>query len=259
MLDSPAYTESIPSDPQAHYPSSEETPFYDLYNYALSRDLGLIHLGKVVTALEQGEVETAYREWARHQRFWQMAAAGSISMYGVQNAITQLASSEALLQQMLQAYPGSRATARRHVLPVLAERPQLSAALARSQVFNFQIIAYYTDRLLQDKSLSTGSDRLPLLFLQRNATLNLAHRLFQNNMAQYNVALDGKIPVMHEPTSTMCKQVEKGWSSPDFWSWQLASNPAGILQLCGPSNSDAFTHAAKIDAATKEIERMLAL
>ena len=247
MLDFPAYAEEIRRDPAALYP-----------NHELASRLDLLYLGNVVAALQQGDAQAAYRQWARHRRFWQMAAAGSVTLRDTLRAIARLERSQALLSGMLTAHPESAAAARLHALPVLAARPRLAPLVARSMVIEFQMQAYVvTDMIAHASLFAIGEiqpaglgDRLALLFYQRNASLNLLHRLHQSDLLQNGVALDGKI------ASSDADARIKGPCAYQL-DWHLLSNPLGRHLLCKEGSYDLRRYherAARADQATKELE-----
>lgn len=249
MLDFPAYAEDVPRDPRVTYPS-----------YSLSDSLGLLYLGNVVAALESGDAQSAYRAWARQQRFWKMAAAGSTTLLGEVRAISQLERSQALLADMLKAHPQGSAIAKQHALPLLTERPRLASLVARSMVMEFQMQAYvFTDMIRQFSLFSTGedqapgvTDRLALLFYQRNASVNLLQRLHQDDLERNGVARDPMVP-QTDPGA----QGKASCARPD---WRFLSNPLGKYLLCQQASYDLSRYhqrAAKADAAAKALEQNL--
>lgn len=259
MLDLTAYAEILPADSEAHYPMRTDTPyfFFELYNHHLASTLGLIHLRSVIATLESGDAGMAYRELARYQRFWQMAAANSISQKGSQHALKQLVRSQSLLLQMLQAHPDSRAAARRHIGPVIAEKPSMSEARARSMIFNFQIVAQYLNSLLERSDTWTFDDRMQMLFFQKNVTLNLLQDLYRNELAQHQVRLLGDVPPMQAASMALCERLEKPWYDWEFWHWSLVFNPMGKSQVCELTGT-FLTQAIEIDRSAKDIANRLA-
>ena len=247
MLDFPAYAEDIPRDPRALYP-----------NHGLAYSLGLLYLQSVVSAIEHGDAQAAYQAWARHQRFWNMAAAGSVTLRDTMRAIAQLERNQALLSDMLKAYPNSIAMARQHALPLLAAEPQLASLVARSMVAEFQMQAYVlTDMLAHSSLFATADeapadirDRLALLFYQRNASLNLLQRLHQRDLSLNGLALAGdmlqKDPGMQDDTA--CTR------NPDI---HMLANPLGKMLLCRENAYDLsryHAHAARVDASSRELK-----
>jgi hypothetical protein len=252
MLDYPAYAEDIPLDPDALPP-----------NYGLAYKIGLLHMGKMAFALQKGDAQTAYKEWARHHRFWQMAVAGSITLKGFRKVLSQLERSQALLSHMLAAHPESAAHARRHALPVLASRPQLAPVFARSLVHEFQIHAYIlTHRIAQyspwqivtlgmlDEYPEGPLHRLALLFYQPNATMNLLHGVHQNSMAQNNVTLDGDAMEEIAEVTDACA---------DKWIRDLLINPTGRRIVCAAWVDYPPDHGriARADATAKDLEQKI--
>jgi hypothetical protein len=246
MLDSPVYAEDIPRDPRALYP-----------NHGLAYSLGLLYLGDLVSAMQKGDAQAAYQSWARHQRFWQMAATGSVTLLDIMRAVAELERNQTILSDMLKAHPQSIAIARRQALPILTNRPLLAPLVARSMVFEFQMQAYVFSDMIYDASLfKTGDeqeadlrDRLALLFYQRNASLNLLHRLHQNDLSQNGVALGGNLA---QDNSDAQNKV----SCTDQRNWHLLVNPVGKILLCRIGSYDMHRYherAAKADAATNAL------
>lgn len=254
MLDFPAYTEEMPL--------VASKPVYP--NYRLAQGLGLLYLGKAVFAQQKGDAQIAYQEWVRHQRFWQMAAAGSVSLHSLLEAITQIERGQKFLANMLASHPDSVTTARLHILPVLAEHSQLAPLLTRNLMYEFQRQAYALTNLIFQNSLFEMSalenaqpakprDRLALLFYQRNTSLNLLHRLYQNSMSQNSIVLDRKFPQenVDVPIKTACS---------NSLDWHLLSNLTGKLMLCSEFSYD-FRHyyerVAKAEAVAKELNQKI--
>lgn len=251
MLDSPAYAEDVPRDPRAPYP-----------NHSLADGLGLLYLGNVVSTLEKGDTQTAYRAWARHQRFWQKAASGSATLLGEMRAVAQLERNQALLADMLKAHPQGSAIAKQHALPLLAQQPRLASLAARSMVMEFQMQAYvFTDMIHQFSLFSSDElqparlyDRLALLFYQRNASLNLLHRLHQDDLEQNNLARDPMIPQVDGGAS------EQGKATCARPGWRFVVNPLGKYLLCQQASYDLSRYhqrAAKADVAAKVLEQSI--
>lgn len=250
MLDFPAYAEDIPIDPAKLPP-----------NYGLAGQLGLMHLGNAAIALERGDAQMAYREWARHQRFWEMAAAGSLSLIDLMSAVDQIERGQTMLSHMLASHPDSAALARRHALPVLAERLRVMPLIARSRVYEFQMQAYVFTDLIFHISLNTVEegrptgliDRLALLFYQRNASVNLLHRLHQSDMSRNGVELEAKIP----PDDADAQIDQPCESNPNR---RMLLNPIGKLLLCTEGSfayRAYYERIAKADAAATELERKI--
>lgn len=248
MLDFPVYFQDTPRDPALPYPYRDS-----------AESLGILYLGSMVFTVQQGDLQTAFRQWARHQRFWQSAAVGSTTLGDTMNAMGHLERNQALLADLLAAYPQSAAAARSHGLPVLAGRPQLALLPARRMVAEFQMQSYAVTALVPHFSLyAVGeaqpiglADRLALLFYQPNATSNLLHRLHQYDLARNSVALDEKMQVIRTGA-----QIEAPCES----NWRLLSNPVGKLLLCDEGSYDYHHHherAAKVDATARRLERKL--
>lgn len=252
MLDLPVYAEDMVINLGAHTP-----------NYRLARGLSQLHLGNAVLALQNGNAEAAYREWARHQRFWQMAAVGSVSLNGVMKSVAQLELGQELLSSMLASNPESMAIARLHALPVLEARTTLEPVLARSMTYEFQRQAYvFTDLIYQFSLFEIGSsedpapaglrDWLALLFYQSNASLNLLHRLHQKGMAQSGTSFDEVIPQDNGNLDAQIKSV-----CVDPWNWHMFSNPMGKLAICSAKDFYDWNpyqeRIAKAEAVAKEL------
>lgn len=245
MLDFPAYAEDIPRDPRALYP-----------NHGLAYSLGLLYLQSVVSAIQHGDAQAAYRAWAHHQRFWNMAAAGSVTLRDTMRAIAQLERNQALLSDLLKTYPNSIAMARQHALPLLAAEPQLASLVARSMVAEFQMQAYVLTDMLARSSLFVTADeapadirdRLALLFYQRNASLNLLQRLHQRDLSLNGLALAGDTPNPGMQDDAVCTR------KPDM---HILANPLGKMFLCREGAYDLsryHAHAARVDARSGELQ-----
>ncbi len=249
MLDFPAYAEDVPRDPEAFYP-----------NYSMASGLGMLYLAKVVHTLQQGDAETAYKDWARHQRFWQVAAAGSTSLLGFLQATAQLERSQALLSSLLADSPRSLAAARRHALPVLDVRPNLPQLAARSMVTEFQMQAYvFTDLLYHSSLFGIGDDQprlvdgIALYFYQPNASVNLLHRLHQNDLTKNGAKLDGKLAadtVYASADATCAFKFDR----------HILSNPLGKMFMCNVDSFDLQRYhqrATKAESSAYALEKLL--
>lgn len=179
-------------------------------DYGLAKSQSLMQLARAEDALHAKDPQTAYREWAGQQRIWQKAAAEAMTVDGLQQAAVQLEYSQMILAGMLKRHPESIDAARQHALPVLQSQVALEPLFSRVLVRQFQLAAQAIAGKTESGADVDGViERLYLYFYQRNASLNLANRMFRDYMAQNGIALDGKVP-MAAPAQTACKP-EKNW------------------------------------------------
>lgn len=245
MLDATAFVEDVPDDFDVSYPDNDQM-------FGLAR----LYLGNAALALESGDAKTAYQAWARHQKFWQLVAAGSVRPLSVHTAIKQLERSQSRLTQMLDSHPETTAIAKIYALPVLDKRPQLSNALTFSLVYQFQTEA----RLLGDmfsvfathgaENSVALMDRLPLLFYQHHKTLNMLALVHQVDMVK-SEAWDHWNLIPHEVdvrTPAPCDGLH------------LLSNQMGRLLACPSVHYDYgedYVHANKVDEAARTLSQRL--
>lgn len=261
LLSMTSYAENIPTDPESLSPQ-----------FSVIDAAATAHLGKAALALQHGEAPRAYKEWARHRRFWQTAAAGSISLNSVMKAIAQLELGQSLLMQMLTAHPETLAAAREYAQPVLLKRPVFSSVLLRSLVHEFQIHSYLVDQYagrfslwniatfgLMDDYPERPAERLSLLFFQRNATLNLLHRVHRNDMALHRLK-GNALPVDRE-IMAICDRKSTASMTAATWRWERISNPTGKALVCDAEINYRTQHERikKVEAMDKQLEKKFSI
>lgn len=231
MLELPGYADDI-------VVGDQNTPIAD---YRPALQLSTLYLAQVVFDAQAGKEEQACRNWVLNQSFWYRAANGTHNLIGVVAPRHAIDRGVEILQKLAHDNAAFAAAARDCAVPVLERSDELLADMAKAEISEFQRLASIlgnvfqhctfldmTQCRVQGQSLK-WYERFEVQLLRRNASLNLARRVRENELAHEGLILQGYQFSSYPELDGRC-----------IW-WGLSLyNPLGKLLVCSSEHRGSF-------------------